>query len=71
MIFDMIHLSLKRKLRSGRHIMHTQNQEKCKQSILLYLLEVEVFILSDWEMKFLQIKFREKQSDWFAKRGIN
>ena len=71
MIFDMMHLSLKRKLRSGRHIMRTQNQEKCKQSILLYLLEVEVFILSDWEMKFLQIKFREKQSDWFAKRGIN
>ena len=22
-------------------------------------------------MKFLQIKFREKQSEWFAKRGIN
>ena len=71
MIFDMMHLSLKRKLRSGRHIMRTHNQEKCKQSILLYLLEVEVFILSDWAMKFLQIKFREKQSDWFAKRGIN
>ena len=50
MIFDMTHLSLKRKLRSGRHIMRTQNQEKCKQSILLYLLKVEVFILSDWEM---------------------
>ena len=51
--------------------MHTHNQEKCKQSLLLSLLEDEVFILSDWGMKFLQIKFREKQSELFAKRGVN
>ena len=53
------------------HIMRAHNQEKCKQSILLSLLEDKVFVLSDWAMKFLQIKFREKQSEWFAKRGIN
>ena len=53
------------------HIMRAHNQEKCKQSVLLSLLEDEVFILSDWAMKFLQIKFREKQSESFEKRGIN
>ena len=25
----------------------------------------------NWAMKFLQMKYREKQSDWFAKRGIS
>ena len=50
--------------------MRAYNQEKCKQSILLSLPEDKVFILYDWAMKFLQIKLREKQSEWFAKRGI-
>ena len=30
-----------------------------------------VFILCDWAMKFLQVKYREKQTDWFGKRGLN
>ena len=59
------------KVKEWKAHMHTHNQEKCKQSILLSLLEDEVFILSDWAMKFLQIKFREKQSELFAKRGVN
>jgi len=25
----------------------------------------------DWAMKFLHMKYREKQSDWFTKRGIS
>ena len=53
------------------HIMRAHNQEQSKQKILLSLQRDEVFIISDWAMKFLQIKFREKQSEWFAKRGIN
>ena len=51
--------------------MRAHNQEQSKQKILLSLQRDEVFIISDWAMKFLQIKFREKQSEWFAKRGIN
>ena len=50
--------------------MRAYNPEKCKQSILLSLLEDKVFILYDWAMKFLRIKLGEKQSEWFAKRGI-
>ena len=51
--------------------MRAHNQEQSKQKILLSLQRDEVFIISDWAMKFLQIKFREKQSEWFAKRGIS
>ena len=53
------------------HIMRAHNPEKCKQNILPSLLKDEVFKLSDKTMKFLQIKFREKQPEGFAKRGIN
>ena len=53
------------------HIMRAQNQEQSKQNILLSLQENEVFIILDWAMKFTHIKFREKQSEWFGKRGIN
>ena len=28
-------------------------------------------LVMDWAMKFLQIKYREKQSEWFCKRGTN
>ena len=28
-------------------------------------------VVMDWAMKFLQKKYREKQSKWFGKRGIN
>ena len=53
------------------HIMRAQNQEQSKQNILLSLQENEVFIILDWAMTFTQMKFREKQSEWFGKRGIN
>ena len=30
-----------------------------------------VLILIDWAMQFLQMKYREKQTDWFGKRGLS
>ena len=53
------------------YIMRAQNQEQSKQNILLSLQEYEVFIILDWAMKFTQMKFREKQSEWFGRRGIS
>ena len=35
------------------------------------LSETSVLIVMDWAMKFVQLRHREKQSDWFAKRGLN
>ena len=29
-----------------------------------------MFLVQDWPMKFMPRKFREPQSDWFAKRGL-
>lgn len=31
----------------------------------------DLFLVADWAMKFLPRKFREGQTDWFGKRGIN
>ena len=33
--------------------------------------ENEALIVADWAMKFLPRKYREGQTDWFEKRGIN
>ncbi|KAL9954031.1 hypothetical protein ACROYT_G041519 [Oculina patagonica] len=53
------------------HVMRAQQQEEAKQNVLLSLQEDKVFVIVDWAMKFIQMKFREKQSEWFAKRGIS
>ena len=53
------------------HILRAQNQDQAKQQILNSIEEDEVVIVVDWAMKFTVMKFREKQAEWFAKRGIN
>ena len=45
------------------HIMGTLNQERAKQKILENLDSSSNLIVVDWEMKFLQIRLREKQGD--------
>ena len=47
------------------------NQDKAKQDIISNLNDSSALVVMDWAMKFLQMKHREKQSDWFAKRGIS
>lgn len=42
-----------------------------KQNLLQSLDETSAVIIMDWAMKFLQRKYREKQADWFAKRGLS
>ena len=49
----------------------SQNQDKAKHDIVDGLDNNSVFILCDWAMKFLQVKYREKQTDWFGQRGLN
>ena len=53
------------------HILRSANQESAKQEILQNLDGDSVLIVIDWAMKFLQLKYREKQSDWFEKRGLS
>ena len=53
------------------HILRSINQERAKQNVLDNLNESSVLIVADWAMKFEQTRFREKQSDWYGKRGLN
>ena len=55
------------------HILRSVNQDKAKQDVMRNLNrdESSALVVMDWAMKFLQVKYREKQSDWFAKRGIS
>ena len=53
------------------HILRAANQEQAKQKILGDLDDSSVLIVMGWAMKFVQRLFREKQSDWFGKRGLS
>lgn len=53
------------------HILRLVNQDKAKQDVMRNLNDSSALVVMDWAMKFLQMKYREKQSDWFAKRGIS
>ena len=52
------------------HILRSVNKDKSKQDVIRNLNDRSALVVMDWAMKFLQMKYREKQSDWFAKRGI-
>ena len=53
------------------HMLIAENQDQCKRQILYSLRGDEAFVVVDWAIKFIAMKFREKLSEWFAKRGIN
>lgn len=53
------------------HILRYCNQKIAKQNVLEILDENSALIVIDWAMKFTQHRFREKQSEWYAKRGIS
>ena len=53
------------------HVLRAQTQDQVKRQILNSLEEDEAFVVVDWALKFTAMKFREKQAEWFTKRGIN
>ena len=53
------------------HIVRSINQQEVKQDALTSEDPQSAILIMDWAMKFLQIKFREKQSEWFGKRGLS
>ena len=52
-------------------MIRTKNQERAKQNLIMSLQRNASLIVMDWAMKFIQLKYREKQSEWFGKRGMN
>jgi hypothetical protein len=55
------------------HILRSVNQEAAKQDHLKIITEKPnvALIVMDWAMKLQQLRYREKQSDWFGKRGLS
>ena len=53
------------------HILRAENQDQYERRIVDTLKRDETFIIVDLTMKFIAMKFREKQAEWFAKRRIN
>ena len=49
------------------HIIRSVNEEQAKQDSMKSVDVTSAVIIMDWAMKFLQMKYREKQSDWFGK----
>ena len=53
------------------HLLRCANQDEARLEVIDALDESSVLLVQDWAMKFLPRKFRESQSDWFAKRGMS
>ena len=53
------------------HVIRSVNQEEAKQDALRAADNTSAILIMDWAMKFLQIRYREKQSDWYGKRGLS
>ncbi|KAL9983008.1 hypothetical protein ACROYT_G005129 [Oculina patagonica] len=53
------------------HIVRSINQEEAKQDLLKTADATSAIVIMDWAMKFLQLKYREKQSEGFGKRGLS
>ena len=53
------------------HLLRTCNQDKARLKVLEELDANSVLLIQDWAMKYLPRKFRESQTDWFAKRGLS
>ena len=52
-------------------LLQSVNQEEARLDIVNAVDRTSVLLVQDWAMKILPQKFRESQTDWFAKRGIS
>jgi hypothetical protein len=58
-------------LEMKHHLIRNWIQDQIKYKILNNLTKDEIYIHMDWAMKFMPQKYREKQEEFFCKRGIN
>lgn len=50
-------------------IWHFDGYYRCRKELLQTLEAHQVLVVMDWAMKWLPAHFREKQADFFGKRG--
>jgi hypothetical protein len=53
------------------HLCRAENQERRINNIMTELPEDTCYIIFDMMMKWIPLKFKEEQSDWFGKSGIS
>ncbi len=53
-----------------KHQLRSVHQDRARDYVLEQLDDSSVFIVMDWAMKWIECKYREKQSDWFGKKGL-
>ena len=53
-----------------KHIVHAIHQDRAKADLIEKLSPEEALLIFDFAMKFLPQKFREAQTDFFAKKGL-
>ena len=53
------------------HLLRTFQQDITRQDALNALNSETILAINDWAMKLLPMKYRETQSEWFGKRGMN
>ncbi|CAF4680422.1 unnamed protein product, partial [Rotaria sp. Silwood2] len=53
------------------HLLRSINRDLCREKLLDTLSNDEIYLNLDWAMKFLPVKSREPQSEFFGKRGIS
>ena len=51
------------------HLLQCVNQDEAPLEVINALDESSELLVQDWAMKFLPRKFRESQSDWFAREA--
>lgn len=51
------------------HILRSVQQDKAKTEILEQLGPNQAHITLDWAMKFLPMKYRETQEEWYGQKG--
>ena len=70
--FSYTHSQASQAIQSWKaHQLRSVRQDKARTACLSALNETAVLITQDWAMKFLPVKYREAQSDWYGKRGIS
>ena len=53
------------------HQLRCVRQDKVRKVCLSSLNATTVLVTQDWAMKFLPVKYREAQSDWYGKQGLS
>jgi hypothetical protein len=64
-------LNIKMVLEFMRHILRADKQDDAKIYAMKLLSNTTAFWLKDWAQKILPQSFREKQSDYFGKKGMS